>query len=332
MRYLKSRLSRRALLVGGGIAAAAFAAPRTVLAQSWPARPIKLAVPFAAGGGTDVLARVLAQAMTERLGQQVVVENRVGAAGNLAMESVIRSAPDGYSLMMGTNGAIAVNRHLYGNLSFDPLRDLVPIALTFRIEHMMVVTDALPAHSVADVVALAKAKPGTLFFGSGGVGSMIHLAGELFRAKAGISIVHVPYRGGGPAMIDLIAGTISMEFDSLPSAAPQVKAGKVRALAVCGPQRHPLFPELPTMIEAGIPGYSAGTTGGLFAPLGTPAPIVARLNAVVRNLMDSAAYRERLSQSGGDPKWSSPTELGETMAQESAQWEQIIREANITAQ
>src|SRR5262249_52346290 len=190
-------------------------------------------------------------ALTERLGQQVVVENRVGAAGNLAMESVIRAAPDGYSLMMGTNGAIAVNRHLYANLSFDPLRDLVPVALTFRIEHMMAVTNALPAHSVADVVTLAKEKPGTLFFGSGGVGSMIHLCGELFRAKTGINIVHVPYRGGGPAMIDLVAGRISMMFDSLPSAAPQVKAGHVRGLALCGPQRHALFPDLPTMMEAG---------------------------------------------------------------------------------
>jgi len=329
MRSTRSRLSRRALLAGAGAIAAALAAP--ALAQAWPARPIKLAVPFAAGGGTDVLARVLAQALSEKLGQQVVVENRVGAAGNIAMESVIRAAPDGYSLLMGTNGAVAVNRHLYANLSFDPLRDLMPVALTFRIEHMMAVTNALPAHSVADVVALAKAEPGKLFFGSGGVGSMIHLAGELFRAKAGINIVHVPYRGGGPAMIDLVAGRISMMFDSLPSAAPQVKAGQVRALAICGPQRHALFPELPTMIEAGIPGYSAGTFGGLFAPRDTPAPIVAQLNAAVKDLVESAAFREQLGRAGGDAKWSAPTQLAEMMTQESALWEQIIRQAGITA-
>jgi tripartite-type tricarboxylate transporter receptor subunit TctC len=329
--YAISRPSRRALLAASVATAAALAAPRPVLAQNWPARPIRLVVPFSAGGGTDVLARILAHALGESLGQQVIVENRVGAGGNLAMETVIRSAPDGYSLLMGTNGAVAVNRHLYRDLRFDPLRELMPIALTFRIEHVMVVTNALPARSVADVVALAKAQPGTLFFGSGGVGSMIHLAGELFRAKTGVNIVHVPYRGGGPAMIDLVAGTVSMMFDSLPSAEPQVKDGRVRALAVCGPQRHALFPELPTMIEAGIPGYMAGSTGGLFAPLGTPAPIVARLNAAVQDLMDKAAYRERLGRSGGDARWSSPTELGEMMMQESAQWEQVIRQANITA-
>ncbi|WP_431284359.1 Bug family tripartite tricarboxylate transporter substrate binding protein [Humitalea sp. 24SJ18S-53] len=319
-------LARRHLLA----ATAVLAAPAVARAQGWPERPIRLVVPFAAGGGTDVLARILANGLSEKLGRQVLVENRTGAGGNLAMENVIRAPADGYSLLMGTNGAIAVNRHLYRGMGFDPLRDLMPITLAFRIEHLLVVSDAVPARSVAELVALAKAQPGVLTFGSGGAGSMIHLAGELFKFRTGIDIVHVPYRGGGPAMNDLVAGNISMMFDSLPSAEPQVKGGRIRALALCGTQRHALMPDLPTMTEAGVPNYAAASTGGLFAPLGTPAPVVARLGAAVRELVENEAFRTQLGRSGGDAVATSPEELGSLMAQESAVWEVVVREANIS--
>ena len=324
-------LTRRDWLAALATAPAATTLARPALAQAWPSRPVRLVVPFAAGGGTDVLARILANGLSERLGATVVVENRTGAGGNLGLENVIRAPADGYSLLMGTNGAVAVNRHLYHNLGFDPLKDLVPISLAFRIEHLLAVSNALPARSVAELIKMAKARPGTLTFGSAGTGSMIHLAGELFRLKAGIDIIHVPYRGGGPAMNDLVARTIDMMFDSLPSAEPQVKGGRVRALALCGTRRHPLLPELPTMEEAGLPGYAAASTGGLFAPQGTPSAVVERVAAAVRELVDSAAFRDQMGRSGGDAVAAGPAELATMMARESEQWGTVVREAKISA-
>ena len=324
-------ISRRHLLAGAAAAPIGLSRPGLLRADSYPSRPIRIVVPFAAGGGTDVLTRILARGMSEKLGQTVVIENRTGAGGNIAMENVVRSPADGYSLLMGTNGAVAVNRHLYKNMGFDPLTDLDPVALAFRIEHLMAVTASLPANSVAEVVAKAKAEPGTLTFGSGGSGSMIHLAGELFRFRTGIDIVHVPYRGGGPAMNDLVAGNISMMFDSLPSATPHVRSGRVRALAICGRTRHPLMPELPTMEEAGVADYAAASTGGLFVPRGTPAEIVAQLNGAVKALAEDAAFREQLARSGGDAAASSPAELSAMMRQESDQWAQVVQAAGLSA-
>lgn len=323
-------VSRRKLLAALPLAAGGMAVPHLVRAQAYPSRPIRMIVPFAAGGGTDVLARILAHGMTEKLGQQVVVENRTGAGGNLAMEHVVNSPADGYTLMMGTNGAIAVNRHLYRNMTFDPLKDLVPVSLAFRIEHLLAVGRNVPASNVQELIALAKRKPGELTFGSGGSGSMIHLAGELFKARTGIDIVHIPYRGGGPAMNDLVAGTISMMFDSLPSATPHVEAGRVRAFGLCGARRHPLMPNLPTLTELGVPNYQAASTGGLFAPRGTPQQVIAALNATVRDLVAQPAFREQLGRSGGDAEASTPEGLAEMMTQESTLWAEVVREARIT--
>jgi len=306
------------------------AAP-TLARAAFPDRPVRLVVPFAAGGGTDVLARILAQGLTERLGQQVVVENRTGAGGNLAMENVVRSAPDGYSVLMGTNGAVAVNRHLYRGMGFDPLRDLMPVALAFRIEHLMAVGNAVPARDIASLVAYARANPGALTFASGGTGSMIHLAGELFKARTGIDITHVPYRGGGPAMNDLVAGTVSMMFDSLPSAAPQVQAGRARAFALCGTRRHPLFPDLPTVAETAVPDYQAASTGGLFLPLNTPGPVVRQLDEAIASLVANPNFRQILARSGGDAEHAGPAALAEMMARESEGWGTIVRDAGITA-
>jgi tripartite-type tricarboxylate transporter receptor subunit TctC len=276
-----------------------------------------------------VLARILANDLGARLGQPMVVENRAGAGGNLAMEAVIRAPADGYTLLMGTNGAVAVNRHLYRGLPFDPVRDLAPVSLTFRIEHLLVVRPDLPARSVAELIALARARPGQITFGSAGSGSMIHLAGELFRLRAGVDLTHVPYRGGGPAMNDLVAGTIDVMFDSLPSAEPQVRAGRVRALALCAPQRHALMPELPTMVEAGVPDYAARTWGGVFAPVGTPQPVVERLGRAIQEAAAAPGFRAQMARSG-DAGASSPEELARMVREESATWGQVVREANIT--
>jgi tripartite-type tricarboxylate transporter receptor subunit TctC len=277
-----------------------------------------------------VLARILANDLGARLGQPMVVENRAGAGGNLAMEAVIRAPADGYTLLMGTNGAVAANRHLYRGLPFDPVRDLAPVSLTFRIEHLLVVRPDLPARSVAELIALARARPGQMTFGSAGSGSMIHLAGELFRLRAGVDLTHVPYRGGGPAMNDLVAGTIDMMFDSLPSAEPQVRAGRVRALALCAPQRHALLPDLPTMMEAGVPDYAARTWGGVFAPVGTPQPVVERLGGAIREAAAAPEFRAQMARSGGDAEASSPEELARMLMRESETWGRVVREANIT--
>ncbi|MBE9607377.1 tripartite tricarboxylate transporter substrate binding protein [Acetobacteraceae bacterium H6797] len=321
-------LLRRQLMLASGL----LAMPAIARAQgAFPNRPLRLVVPFAAGGGTDVLARILANGMTERLGQQIVVENRTGAGGNIAMEYVVRAPADGYTLLMGTNGAVAVNRHLYKNLSFDPLKDLDPVSLAFRITHLLAVNANLPVKNVQELIALAKAKPGELTFGSGGTGSMIHLAGELFKLRTGIDIVHVPYRGGGPAMNDLAAGTISMMFDSVPSAEPQIRGGRVKALAVCGQVRHPLLPEVPTMAEAGVANYDASSTGGIFAPKGTPPEIVARLNKAVADCVNDAGFKQQLFKAGGDAEASTPEGLMKMSVAESAVWEQVVAEAKITA-
>jgi len=324
-------LPRRKLLAALPPIAGSLALPGLARAAGFPDRPVRMVVPFAAGGGTDVLARILAQGLTERLGEQVVVENRTGAGGNLAMDFVVRAPADGYTVLMGTNGAVAVNRHLYTNMGFDPLKDLAPVALAFRIEHLLAVGRDVPAKDVASLVALAKAKPGELTFGSGGTGSMIHLAGELFKARTGIDITHVPYRGGGPAMNDLVAGNISMMFDSVPSALPHIEGGRARVLAVCGTKRYPKLPNVPTMVEAGVPGYQAASTGALFAPVGTPALVVARLSAAVAELVATPAYREQLGRAGGDAEHSTPETLGQMMAAESDTWGAVVREAKIVA-
>ncbi|HEV7263556.1 MAG TPA: tripartite tricarboxylate transporter substrate binding protein [Falsiroseomonas sp.] len=289
---------------------------------------MRLVVPFPAGGGTDIVARIYAQKMTELLGQPMVVENRGGAGGNLGIENIVRSAPDGYSLVLSSNGPVAVNRHLFRDMNFDPSTDLAPISVTFRIEQALVVNPALPVNSVLEFIALAKQRE--LTWGSGGTGSSLHLAGELFNLRAGVKLIHVPYRGGGPAMNDLVAGNIHAMFDSLPSLVPQLRGGRVKGLAVCAAQRHALVPELPTMQEAGVPNYVAGTWGAVFAPKGTPQPIIARLAAATREALTHEATKAALARAGGDAQHSTPAELADLLQREIALWGQVVREANIT--
>jgi tripartite-type tricarboxylate transporter receptor subunit TctC len=322
----QTRDGRRSLLLTAG--AGLLAAP--ALAQApWPRRAVRLVVPFPAGGGTDVVARIYAAKMAELLGQPMLVDNRGGAGGNFGIEHVVRSPADGHALVLSSNGPVAVNRYLFRDLPFDPSRDLAPISLTFRIEQALVVRSDLPAATVAEFIALARREE--LDWGSGGTGSTLHLAGELFNLRAGVKLAHVPYRGSAPATNDLLAGTIDAMFDSLPSCVPLIRAGRVRVLALCGARRHPLLPEVPTMQEAGVADYATGTWGAVFAPSGTPETIIARLATATRQALADPATRDQLARAGGDAESSTPEELAALLRAEIAMWGQVVQEAGITA-
>jgi len=319
-------MKRRSLVVG------LLAAPAIANAQAgYPNRAIRVIVPFAAGGGTDVSARIWAARLSESIGQPVVIDNRGGSGGNIGAEAFIRSPADGYTILLTSNGPLTVNRYLYRDMNYDPLRDLMPIGLVFRIEQLLVVNPAVPARNVQELIALAKARPGVLNYGSGGTGSSLHLAGELFKLRAGVNLTHVPYRGGGPAMADLIAGNIQAMFDSMPSSLPQIRAGTVRGLAMCGARRHPLTPDLPTMEEAGVPNYVAGTWIAIFAPVGTPPAIAARFGEISRNALAEPGLKEALARVGADAESSTPEELHAIMVRETAVWGEVVREAGISA-
>jgi tripartite-type tricarboxylate transporter receptor subunit TctC len=311
--------------------AAATLLPAAAAAQTWaPSRPVRLVVPFPAGGATDVVARVLGEHMSGTLGQPVVVENRTGAGGNVGVENVVRSPADGHTLLMGTMGTLTINPHLYRGLAFDPARDLVGIGMAFETVHVLVVHPSVPAATVAELIALAKAEPARLAYGSAGSGSSTHMVAELFRLTAGIELTHVPYRGSAPALNDTVAGTVQLMLDQLPSCIGQVQARRLRALAVTGTARHPLLPEVPTMAEVGLPGAAATSWGAVMAPAGTPAPAIARLNAALNAALADGSVRARLVQAGADPISSSPEAVMERMRAETAVWGRVVREANIT--
>lgn len=319
---------RRHLLV----AAAILAAPPPARAQpAWsPTRPLRFVVPFPAGGATDVAARILAERLTETLGQPVVVENRTGSSGNIGMENVVRSAPDGHTLLMGTSGALTVNPHLFPNLGFDPARDLAPVSLAFTTDNALIVNPNMPAQTVAEFLALARSRPGAFSFGSAGSGSSTHMAAELFRLAANIQVLHVPYRGSAPALNDTVAGNVQFMVDQLPSCIGQIQAGRVRALAVTGPRRSPLLPEVPTVAEAGLPGAENTSWGAMLVPAGTPEAAVARLGAALRDAVAVPAVKERMAQAGADAASSSPAELAALMRREAERWGKVVKEAGIS--
>jgi tripartite-type tricarboxylate transporter receptor subunit TctC len=324
-----ARITRRGIM---GTTAAMLAAPRLLHAEGvWPTRPLRLVVPFAPGGGTDILARILAQELSERLPQPMLIDNRAGAGGNVAMEHVARAAPDGYTLIMGTNGGVAANRHLYRNMTFDPVRDLEPVSLTFRNPHLLVVRNGLPAQSVAELVELAQRQPGRLTYGHSGIGTLQHLAGALFITKTRTDILGVAYRGGGLAMNDLLAGTVDMIFDSMASAVPHIQDGRIRALAMCGAERVPLLPDVPTMQEVGVAGYSTGTWMGVFGTRGMPTFAVERLVEACGAAVASPAYRERVARAGAEPAATSTAALVDILQRETEMWGEVIRAANISA-
>jgi tripartite-type tricarboxylate transporter receptor subunit TctC len=319
---------RRALLV---LALSAFAAAPAAQAQAnWPNKPIKVVVNFPPGGAADTIARAISQPLQDALGQPVLIENRGGANGNIGGENVARAAPDGYTLLMSSGGMVSVNPHLYPKMSFDPAKDLVPVAAAARVLVYLVIKPSLPPQNIKDFIAYVKERPGKLSYGSPGTGSSPHLAGEMFKSQAGLYAVHVPYRGAAPALQDLLAGQLDFYFDP-GIGLNQVKAGKLRLLAVGSPKRSPQFPDVPTLDEVGLKGFDADTVFGFYAPAGTPAPIVTRLNTEINKILATPAVKERIANLGGEAVPGTPAAFHDRAVADSARFGAIIKERKILA-
>jgi tripartite-type tricarboxylate transporter receptor subunit TctC len=304
----------------------------SVLAQAnFPAKPITTVVGFEPGGGTDTVARIVAKTLGENLGQQVLVENRAGAGGNIAVDYVAKSAPDGYTLVLANVGAIAVNPHMI-KVPYDPLRDLTPITMASVFANVLVVQPSLPVYSIADYVKLAREKPGTITYASSGVGGAGHLAGELLHLVAKIDIVHVPYKGGGPAMQGFLGGQVDSFFATPTSSGVQVKAGKARAIATTGSRRAALMPEVPTVAESGYPGYEALNWYAYFGPKGLPRDIVERLNRELTKALNNPETTALLHKQGVEPQPGTPEELARYVEREYQTWGRVVKEAGIKAQ
>jgi tripartite-type tricarboxylate transporter receptor subunit TctC len=311
---------------------ALFAAFRPSQAQDYPTRPITLVVPYAAGGGNDLLARIAGEKMSKTLGQQVVIENRAGAGGSTATRAVARSAPDGYTLVIGGTGTLAINPTLYQNVGYDPRKDFAPVGLIGTSALVVLVNPNLPAHSIAELIALAKKEPGKLNYASAGVGSGIHLGTVLFEMMAGVKLTHVPYRGSAPALTDLIGGHVSVYFSSLPPAVGLVGEGKLRALAVTGSKRSDAFPGLPTVAEAGLPGFEAVLHYGIVAPAGTPRPIIDKLSAALRKAVAAPDTKERMAKDGTEPLLSTPEQYAADIDREEIKWSAVVRQSGAKAE
>jgi len=300
----------------------------TASAVAYPTKPVRLIVPFAPGGGTDIVARAVAHKLTEVWSQQVVVDNRGGAGTVIGTELGAKAPPDGYTLLMGTT-TLAINPSVRAKLPYDTLKDFVPVTQTAFQTYILAVHQSVPARDVKQFIALAKAKPGTLNFGSPGTGTGSHLAGELFKFMSGTDLVHVPYKGSGPALSDLLGGQIQFIFGTILSTFPHVKAGRLRALGVSGVKRASALPEVPTIAEAGVPGYSAASWNGVLTPAGVPQPILRKLNSDLVKVVNSPEVRERLSGDGGEPVGNSAEEFGAFIRSEIEKWAKVIRAANI---
>ncbi|MGH9257780.1 MAG: Bug family tripartite tricarboxylate transporter substrate binding protein [Vicinamibacterales bacterium] len=296
---------------------------------AYPTRTITMVVGFAPGGGTDTVARIVAQKVGASVGQSVVVENKPGAGGNVATGDVARSAPDGYTILLGSVGSLAVAPHLIAKLPYDPLRDLTPITMAVEFANVLVVQPSLSANTLAEFVKLAKAKPGTITYGSSGIGGAGHLAGELLRLMAGIDIVHVPYKGGGPAMQGMLGGQVSAIFATPVTAGPHIRAGKIRAIATTGARRSAYLPDVPTVAESGYPGYEATNWYAFLAPAGTPKPVLERLHREVVQVLKAPDVRELLEKQGMEAKPGTPEELAKYMEREYATWGRVVKEAKI---
>jgi len=299
-------------------------------AQGYPAKPVRVVAPSGAGGPVDVICRAVSQGLGEVLGQQLVVENRVGAAGLIGTESVVKSAPDGYTLLFGFSGPLAIVPHLNPNTPYDPQRDLVAISQVAAAPYVLLVHPSVPAKSVKQLVALAKSRPGRMNFGSGGTGVGIHMAGELFKVAAGVNIVHVPYKGAAPAMTALMAGEVDMMFNGMSPALPHIRSGRVRALAVGGAKRSALLPELPTVKEAGFEFNTEGWYGYL-APRGTPPAVISRLHEAIVRTLASPELKGVLAKMAVEPVGSSPAEFARQIRDEGALWAKVIKAAGIKA-
>ena len=299
-------------------------------AEEYPTRPIRMLVGFAPGGGTDLTARPVAQKLGELLGQQVIVENRPGVGGNIATELVVRAAPDGYTLLMGTIAALSINPTLYRDLTFDPEKDLAPVIQVVDVANVLALHPSVPANSVKELIALAKQR--SLSAGSSGIGATGHLSIELFNLLAGVKLVHVPYKGGGPAMTDLVGGQVDLVFATTASAGPQIKGGRIKGIAVTTARRSALMPELPTVAEAGVPGFEVNNWYGLVAPAKTPRAIIDRLNAEVTRVLNSADVKSTLYGQGLDPAPGTPEQFGAYIRSERIKWAKVIRESGAKAE
>ena len=314
-----TRLLRLILLSLLGLAAPV---QQALAADPYPTRPIKWIVPYPPAGTTDVLARIIAQWLTEKLGQSVVVENKPGAGNNLGTEAALTAPPDGYTMLL-VNPAHGINATLYKNLSFNFIRDVVPVVGLVRTPNVMEVTPSFPAKTVAEFIAYCKANPGKINMASSGSGTSVHLSGELFKSMTGCDMVHVPYKGAGPALIDLMGGQVHVLFDNLPSSIGHIKNGKVRALAVTSQEREPSMPQLPTVGDT-VPGYEATAWFGIGMPKGTPREVVNRINAEVNRALADPKMRERLAELGGKPIAGTPEDFGKVIAAETAKWEKVV--------
>lgn len=300
-------------------------------AQTYPERPVKLVVPYAPGGSADITARLVSDEWGKALGQSIVIENKAGAGGNVGVDSVAKSKADGYTIGLQTV-SLAINPGLFPRMPYDTLKDLEPIGMVASSQHVLVVNPQLPASNVKELIALAKAQPGKLNYGSAGNGSTFHMSAELFKAVAGTDIVHVPYRGGGPALNDTIAGMVNMSFPVLSAARGMVESGRLRALGVTGPQRSPLLPNVPTIAEAGLPDYNFETWFMVFAPAGTPKAVIDKLNASLNQALGSPALKERMVREGFDPIPSTPAQAERRLAKEMPVWSKLIKDKGITTE
>jgi tripartite-type tricarboxylate transporter receptor subunit TctC len=296
---------------------------------SYPNRPIQLVVTVPPGGAADLVARLIGAKLADALGQPVVINNRGGAGGTTAAAAVAKSDPDGYTLLLNTIATHGIGPHIYANLPYDPVKDFSPVVLIAKLPLIMAVNADVPAQSIQEVIALAKAKPNELSFASAGTGGAPHLAGELFKSLTGIELLHVPYRGSGPAVIDLVAGRVTMMFDATPSLLPFITAGKLRALAAASPQRHRLLLDIPSFAELGYPGMDIALWYGVVAPGGTPQAIVRRLNAELDKVVDLPDVRRTLTEQGADVQGGTPEDFGAFMRNESARWGAVVKQAGI---
>jgi tripartite-type tricarboxylate transporter receptor subunit TctC len=326
-------ITRRKLVLASTAAAlsSSFAARAQTGAGTWPSRPVRLVVPFPPGGGTDAVGRIISPPLSEIWGQQVIIENRGGAGSNIGNEIVARATPDGYTILFGAF-PLATNRFIYPTLAYDPVADFAPITLICTFPNVMVVSNESPAKSVSEFLAHAKAKRGDITFGSAGIGTSLHLSGELFLRMAGIEMTHIPYRGAGPAIIDLIPGRLSMMFSTAASVMPHVRAGRLRALAVSSAKRFSAAPDLPTVAESGVPGFDVSSWYALLAPARTPPAIVSKINADAVAVLRDPQVRQRLQGLGLEVVGSTQQELSAFVQAEMAKWGPIIKAAGITAQ
>ena len=315
-------LIRLAALLAATAACAAWAQP-----QPYPAKPLRMIVPFPPAGSTDLSARAVADKLGQRLGQPVVIENKPGAGGNIGSDLAAKAPADGYTLLVGTVGTHAINASLYSKLPYDNVRDFAPVILLSKVPNVLVVNPDLPARTVQELINLAKAKPNQLTFASSGNGTSIHLSGELFKSMAGVQMQHIPYKGSGPMLIDVMSGQVNLTFDNLSAAIQHIRAGKLRALAVTTAVRAPSLPDIPTIAEAGVPGYDSSSWNAIFVPAGTPRPIVERLNRELDAILKSPETREFFAGQGAESGGGSPEALADFVRSETAKWSKAVKDS-----